>query len=109
MKVAECVTTCEVLPSTSVVNGWDEIVTAPEVKDRLLHAALLALELRSRLPFTSPRSDGHWTAATFTVLGRACASRAGWVAGVAATNSHDTAAKTSARLMTTSPYSRGLR
>jgi SpoVK/Ycf46/Vps4 family AAA+-type ATPase len=51
MQVEECVTTNVILPRKGTVSGWDSIITAPEIKTRLLHTALLALHVRPRLPF----------------------------------------------------------
>ena len=51
MKVAECVTTNELMPLPRYAGLWDSIVIEDEVKHRLLHQTLLGLELRSRLGF----------------------------------------------------------
>lgn len=58
MKVADCVITNEVLPNALLRNSWDEIITEDSVKDRLLHSALLAIEVRSKLPFEITASHG---------------------------------------------------
>lgn len=50
MNVADCIVTNTEVPSPRYAYSWDSIVVAPELKDRLLHAALLALQLRPRLP-----------------------------------------------------------
>jgi pachytene checkpoint protein 2 len=49
MKVADCVSTNVELPNPSYQELWNSIVVEPEVKERILHGALLALELRPRL------------------------------------------------------------
>ena len=46
MNVAECVVVNAVLPDARYERSWKSIVVAPELKERLLHAALLALQLR---------------------------------------------------------------
>jgi AAA+ superfamily predicted ATPase len=51
MQVAECVTANEVLPHHRYSGLWRSIVTSPDIKDRLLHHALLGLEIRSKLSF----------------------------------------------------------
>lgn len=51
MKVSECVTVDEVLPTPRYATAWESIVVDTEVKDRLLHAGLLALMLRPVLTF----------------------------------------------------------
>jgi SpoVK/Ycf46/Vps4 family AAA+-type ATPase len=51
MDIAETITRCDVLPNPAYAGLWDAIVVPTEVKSRLLHSALLALSLRSRLPF----------------------------------------------------------
>ena len=51
VQVAECVTENAVLPQPRYAGLWRSIVTAPAVKDRLLHNALLGLELRWKLTF----------------------------------------------------------
>lgn len=58
MKVADCVITNEVLPTPLLRSSWDEIVTDEAVKDQLLHSALLAIEVRSKLPFEVTASHG---------------------------------------------------
>lgn len=58
MRVEECVTSVDVLPQPRFAGWWESIVTAPEVKERLLHGALLGLELRSKLPFTATALHG---------------------------------------------------
>ena len=51
MKVAECVTRVEVVPSGHQGRLWDVLVLEPVIKERLMHQALLSLSLRQRLPF----------------------------------------------------------
>lgn len=51
MKVEECVTANEILPSPRYANLWQSIVAAEATKDRILHQAILNLNLRQRLPF----------------------------------------------------------
>ena len=51
MQVAECVTINDVLPQPRYSGLWKSIVTTPSMKDRLLHGALLGLQLRKKLPF----------------------------------------------------------
>ncbi len=51
MQVAECVTVNEILPKPRFAGAWASIITSPEIKERLLHMALLGLQLRPRLPF----------------------------------------------------------
>jgi SpoVK/Ycf46/Vps4 family AAA+-type ATPase len=41
----------EILPQPRFARTWDSIITDPAVKQRLLHATLLALQIRPRLPF----------------------------------------------------------
>lgn len=51
MQVADCVTINQVLPQDEYSNLWDSIVSSESVKTRLLHSALLSLQLRRILPF----------------------------------------------------------
>lgn len=51
MQIADCVTTDVVLPQPRYAGLWKSIVSTPAVKDRLLHSALLGLQLRSKLSF----------------------------------------------------------
>jgi len=51
VKVEECVTTVAVLPSDRDGRLWDAIVVDQQIKDRLLHQALLSLRVRPLLPF----------------------------------------------------------
>lgn len=51
MDVADCVLRNDVVPASRYEGLWESIVTDKLVKDRLLRAALLGLELRSSLPF----------------------------------------------------------
>jgi len=50
MNVADCIVTNTEVPSARYANAWGSIVVAHDLKDRLLHAAVLALQLRPRLP-----------------------------------------------------------
>lgn len=50
MNVADCIVTNVVLPSPRYERAWTSIIAAPELKSRLLHSALLALQLRPELP-----------------------------------------------------------
>lgn len=58
MKVAECVTRVEVVPSGHQGRLWDVLVLEPEIKERLMHQALLSLSLRQRLPFHATALHG---------------------------------------------------
>lgn len=58
MKVSECITKNVVLPDAREHNAWDEIVADVSIKDRLLYSALLALEVRTKLPFEITASHG---------------------------------------------------
>ena len=51
MQVAECVTNNVILPQPRYAGLWRSIVASPSVKDRLLHNALLGLQLRAKLSF----------------------------------------------------------
>jgi pachytene checkpoint protein 2 len=51
MKVAECVSRVEVVPSGHQGRWWDALVLEQGIKDRLMHQALLSLSIRQRLPF----------------------------------------------------------
>lgn len=51
MDVAECVTRNEQVPLPRYEGLWDSIVVDRSVKDRLLRAAVLSMELRATLPF----------------------------------------------------------
>jgi len=51
MKVAECVSRAEVVPSGYRGRPWDALVLDQAIKDRLMHQALLSLHIRQRLPF----------------------------------------------------------
>jgi SpoVK/Ycf46/Vps4 family AAA+-type ATPase len=50
MNVAECIVVNTELPSSLYERAWGSIVAPADLKDRLLHAALLALQLRPVLP-----------------------------------------------------------
>lgn len=52
MDVSECVTRNVLLPDPRFAGLWDSIITPPEVKSRLLHAALLSGRLRGQIPFS---------------------------------------------------------
>lgn len=52
MGVAESVIESVVVPHKRFEGLWDSIVVEPTIKDRLLHHALLGLELRRSLPFS---------------------------------------------------------
>jgi SpoVK/Ycf46/Vps4 family AAA+-type ATPase len=58
MRVAECVTSSEVLPLAAYDGWWDSIVTTPEIKARLLHGAILGLQVRKTLPFSETALHG---------------------------------------------------
>jgi SpoVK/Ycf46/Vps4 family AAA+-type ATPase len=49
MNVADCIVVNTEVPSTRYADAWGSIIVPPELKNRLLHAALLALQLRPRL------------------------------------------------------------
>src|SRR5258708_33427391 len=51
VKGSECGTVDELLPVPRYATAWDSIVVDIEIKDRLLHAGLLALMLRPVLTF----------------------------------------------------------
>ncbi len=51
MKVEECVTTVALLASGRDGRLWDAIVVDRQLKDQLLHQALLSLRVRPLLPF----------------------------------------------------------
>jgi SpoVK/Ycf46/Vps4 family AAA+-type ATPase len=51
MRVDECVVINEILPQPRFASAWGSIITGPAVKERLLHATLLGLQLRPQLPF----------------------------------------------------------
>lgn len=51
LQVADFVTTDVVLPSKGMESAWGTIIAGPEVKARLLHAALLGLRVRALLQF----------------------------------------------------------
>lgn len=61
MKVAECVTRAEIVSSTGAAAGWAGLVLPDQVTDRLLHQALLSLQLRAHLPFTVTALHGLTT------------------------------------------------
>ena len=49
MNVADCITEDLILPDKRFVDSWGSIIVDPELKERILRGALLALELRTRL------------------------------------------------------------
>jgi SpoVK/Ycf46/Vps4 family AAA+-type ATPase len=51
MKVEECVVANELMPHPRYAGLWQSIVAEEELKDRLLHQALLDLNVRQHLPF----------------------------------------------------------
>jgi len=51
MQVAECITVNAILPQAQFAGAWDSIITNAEIKKRLLHTALLGLQIRPRLSF----------------------------------------------------------
>lgn len=51
MEASDAITVSEVMPSKRYAHLWDSIIVDPSVKDRLLRSAILALRLRSGLPF----------------------------------------------------------
>jgi SpoVK/Ycf46/Vps4 family AAA+-type ATPase len=58
MRVEECITENEVVPAARFAGLWDSIVLDDDAKDRLLNHALLALDLRRRLPFATTALHG---------------------------------------------------
>lgn len=50
MNVAECIIANRVMPDKAYERAWASIVVEPRIKERLLHAALLALRIRPELP-----------------------------------------------------------
>lgn len=58
MDVRDAIVTNEVLPQDRYRTLWDAIVTPPQVKARLLHSALLGLQLRTALPFEATALHG---------------------------------------------------
>jgi AAA+ superfamily predicted ATPase len=58
MKVEECVVRNELRTKASSEQLWASIITDKEVKDRLFRTALLALELRPKLPFSTTALHG---------------------------------------------------
>jgi SpoVK/Ycf46/Vps4 family AAA+-type ATPase len=49
MNVADCITRNTVVPNDRYADAWTSIIVPPELKDKLLHAALLALRIRPLL------------------------------------------------------------
>lgn len=58
MRVEDCITREVVAPDGDLDGFWRAIVVAEEVKDRLLRHAVLALHLRTKLPFTTTALHG---------------------------------------------------
>jgi SpoVK/Ycf46/Vps4 family AAA+-type ATPase len=58
MRVDEWVTENRLLPADDMAAAWEAIVGVDEVRERLVNHALLALTLRSRLPFTATSLHG---------------------------------------------------
>src|ERR1700722_14884146 len=58
MKVEECVVRNELRTNEKSEQLWASIITDVDVKDRLYRTALLALQLRSKLPFTTTALHG---------------------------------------------------
>lgn len=52
MKVEECVVRDEVFATGADTAEWDSIVVPGEIKDRLFRTAVLAMQLRTKVPFT---------------------------------------------------------
>jgi SpoVK/Ycf46/Vps4 family AAA+-type ATPase len=50
MNVADCIVVNTEVPNPRYEKAWGSIIVARELKEKLLHGALLALELRRRLP-----------------------------------------------------------
>jgi SpoVK/Ycf46/Vps4 family AAA+-type ATPase len=50
MNVADCIVVNTEVPSPRYEKAWRSIIVASELKEKLLHGALLALELRPQLP-----------------------------------------------------------
>lgn len=58
MRAEDCVTRVVLAPDPDLADLWGAIVTDPEVTDRLLRQAALALAVRGRLPFTTTALHG---------------------------------------------------
>lgn len=58
MRAEDCVTRVVIAPDIDLVDLWGAIVTDPDVTDRLLRHAALALAVRGRLPFTTTALHG---------------------------------------------------
>jgi SpoVK/Ycf46/Vps4 family AAA+-type ATPase len=58
MDVADSVKQICVMPDARFAKLWDSIIVAPEIKDRLLRSAILALRLRGVLPFETTALHG---------------------------------------------------
>jgi AAA+ superfamily predicted ATPase len=50
MNVADCVIVNRVMPDAAYERAWGSIVVDPRLKERLLHASLLAVHIRPQLP-----------------------------------------------------------
>jgi pachytene checkpoint protein 2 len=49
MNIADCIVVNTTVPNARYADAWDSIIVPTSLKDRLLHAALLALQVRPRL------------------------------------------------------------
>lgn len=58
MRAEDAITRQIIAPSAELEGLWGSIITADDVKDRLLHHAALALAVRTRLPFTTTALHG---------------------------------------------------
>lgn len=58
MRAHDCVTRTILAPHPDLACLWDSIVTTPEVKERILRHAALALAVRGQLPFTTTALHG---------------------------------------------------
>ena len=58
MRAADCISRVVEAPDNDLEGLWDSIITAPDVTDRLLHHAALALTVRGRIPFTATALHG---------------------------------------------------
>jgi pachytene checkpoint protein 2 len=58
MRVGEWVTENRLLPADDLAAAWEAIVGVDEIRDRLVNHALLAMTLRSQLPFTTTSLHG---------------------------------------------------
>lgn len=58
MSIAEHIAANVVMPTAAYAGHWDAIIAPAERKDRLLHHALLAWEVRGRIPFETSALHG---------------------------------------------------